>query len=98
MPLTPGSRIGSYEIVAAIGAGWAKCIVRGIRSSIATSRSRCCPILVAVNVTTGGQEFSAGAAGTLFDVRVPAPALGTDHTQSNVRSTALSQSRNAVSR
>jgi len=34
MTLSAGSRIGPYEIVAAIGAGeWARCIARAMRSS-----------------------------------------------------------------
>ena len=44
MALTAGTRLGPYEIVApSAPAAWARCIARAIRSSIATSRSRCCP-------------------------------------------------------
>ena len=35
---------------------------------------------MAVDVLTIGQEFSVGAPHTLFDVRVPAPAIGTRST------------------
>ena len=44
MTLAAGSRLGSYEIVAPIGAGgMGEVFARGIRSSIATSRSKCFP-------------------------------------------------------
>ena len=44
MPLTPGTRLATYEILApSARAGWARCTARATTGSNARSPSRCCP-------------------------------------------------------
>ena len=60
LALTPGTRLGVYEVTArSAPAAWARCIARATRSSIATSRIKVLPDVVRAAIPIGSRASRA---------------------------------------